>query len=223
MAPRVSPLLVSPLRLSPLQMKARRAEALDGRARRGERSRDAIVRALHALIGEGVVQPTAQQVAARARVGLRSVFRHFADMDSVYAEVGARIQAEARGLIADAPTTGSVDSRLRRVLAQRSAFFEAIAPYMRAAEVARRRSPFLQRQHLRQVRELRERLWTALPELERAQAHVGEALDLLLSFDAWDRLRSDQRLARERAASVLEAAALALAAPLRRGRGGAKR
>ena len=208
------------IRISPLRIAARRAEALDGRARRGERSRDAIVRALHALIGEGVVQPTAQQVAERARVGLRSVFRHFADMDSVYAEVGARIQAEARPLVADAPTAGSLETRLRRVVAQRSAFFEATAPYMRAANAARRRSPFLQRQHLRQVRELRERLWTALPELERARAHVAESLDLLLSFDAWDRLRSDQKLARERASAVLEAAALALAAPLRaRGRG----
>jgi|SRR6516165_6485477 AcrR family transcriptional regulator len=206
----------------PVPVGARRPAALDGRARRAERSREAIVRALHALIGEGVVQPTAQQVAERARVGLRSVFRHFADMDSVYAELGARIQASARGLIADAPTSGSVASRLRRVVEQRSAFFEAIAPYMRAADVARRRSPFLRRQHLRQVRELRERLWTALPELERAPSHVGEALELLLSFDAWDRLRSDQKLARERAAGVVEAAAQALAAPLR-ARQGARR
>ena len=206
----------------PVPVGARRPAALDGRARRAERSREAIVRALHALIGEGVVQPTAQQVAERARVGLRSVFRHFADMDSVYAELGARIQASTRGLIADAPTSGSVASRLRRVVEQRSAFFEAIAPYMRAADVARRRSPFLRRQHLRQVRELRERLWTALPELERAPSHVGEALELLLSFDAWDRLRSDQKLARERAAGVVEAAAQALAAPLR-ARQGARR
>ena len=206
----------------PVPVGARRPAALDGRARRAERSREAIVRALHALIGEGVVQPTAQQVAERARVGLRSVFRHFADMDSVYAELGARIQASARGLIADAPTSGSVASRLRRVVEQRSAFFEAIAPYMRAADVARRRSPFLRRQHLRQVRELRERLWTALPELERL-AHVRRrALELLLSFDAWDRLRSDQKLARERAAGVVEAAAQALAAPLR-ARQGARR
>ena len=46
----------------------------DGRLRRGERSREAIVAALFELVGEGVLQPTAQQVAERAGVGIRSVF-----------------------------------------------------------------------------------------------------------------------------------------------------
>jgi AcrR family transcriptional regulator len=197
-----------------------RSERLDGRTRRAARSRDAIVRALHALVGEGVVQPTAQQVAQRAKVGLRSVFRHFDDMDSVYAELGARIMTEARAFIADAPTDGTVEMRLRKVVAQRSAFFEAIAPYMRAQLVSRRGSPFLQRQHQKQVRELRERLSTALPELARAPETTVEALDLVLAFEAWDRLRTDQKLSRERAAAVLEAAALALAAPLRARTGG---
>ncbi|HTO71020.1 MAG TPA: TetR/AcrR family transcriptional regulator [Myxococcota bacterium] len=202
-----------------IRISARRPAALDGRARRGERSRESIVAALHALVGEGIVQPTAQQVAERARVGLRSVFRHFDDMDSVYAELGARILAQARPLIADAPTEGSIETRLRRVVALRSAFYEATAPYLRAQEVSRRRSPFLQRQHLRYVRELRERLWTALPELAHAPESVAESLDLVLSFEAWDRLRVDQKLSRERASGVLEGAALALTAGLRARRG----
>jgi AcrR family transcriptional regulator len=195
-------------------MTLRISRALDGRARRRERSRDAIVRALHALIGEDNAQPTAQQVAERAKVGLRSVFRHFDDMDSLYAEVGAQIQAEARPLIAGAPTEGSVEERLRRIVSQRGAFFEHVAPYVRAGALGRRRSPFLQRQHVRLVRELRERLLVALPELGRAPANLLESLDLALSFDSWDRLRGDQKLSRERAAAVLETTALALAATL---------
>src|SRR5690349_22289922 len=65
--------------------------ALDGRVRRGERSRDAIVGALFDLIGGGVLQPTAQQVADRAGVGIRSVFRHFTEMDSLYAAMDTRL------------------------------------------------------------------------------------------------------------------------------------
>lgn len=190
----------------------------DGRARRGERSRDAIVRALHALIGEGVAQPTAQQVAERAAVGLRSVFRHFDDMDSLWAEVSARVQAAAEPLLREPPAEGTLEERALEVVAYRSAFFEAISPYKRAGDLARRRSVYLQRQHNRVVRELRQRLLQALPELARAPEGVTEALDLVLSFEAWDRLRVDQKLSRERASAVVRTAVLALIARLPRAR-----
>jgi AcrR family transcriptional regulator len=189
---------------------------LDGRARRAERSRDAIVRALFELIGEGDPQPTAQQVAQRAQVGLRSVFRHFADMDTLYAELGARVQEEARPLLREPPTAGSVAERALVIVAQRSAYYEVITHYKRAGDLGRRRSPFLQRQHARLVRELRDRLLRALPELERVPESVIEALDVVLSFEAWDRLRTDQRLSRERATAAVETAVLALVAELPR-------
>ena len=47
----------------------------DGRVQRSERSREAIIRAMLDLIGEGIASPTAQQVALRADVGVRTVFR----------------------------------------------------------------------------------------------------------------------------------------------------
>ena len=71
----------------------------DGRVRRGERSRGAIVEALHALIGAGDLAPTAQQVAERAGVGLRSVFRHFRDMESLFAEVDALVTEMGAAII----------------------------------------------------------------------------------------------------------------------------
>ena len=45
-----------------------KAQSLDGRLQRSERSRHAIVQALYDLVGEGVLQPTAQQVAETAGV-----------------------------------------------------------------------------------------------------------------------------------------------------------
>ena len=48
----------------------------DGRIQRSERSRETIVQAMLDLIGEGTLSPTAQQVAVRADVGVRTVFRH---------------------------------------------------------------------------------------------------------------------------------------------------
>jgi len=64
------------------------------------------------------------------------------------------------------------------------------------------------------VRALRTDLLRWLPELRRAPVDLVEALDLALSFEAWDRLRTDQRLGRDRARAVLRRAVLALVADL---------
>lgn len=182
----------------------------DGRLRRGERSREAIVAALFELIGEGVLQPTAQQVAERARVGIRSVFRHFDDMDGLYATIDARLRADALPILREASAGGSLRERTRALVDRRARLFERIAPYKRSAGVQRWRSPFLSAQHATLVRELRAALLRALPELADGPAELVEALDALVSFEAWDRLRTDQRLSRERAQAALERAVLAL-------------
>lgn len=182
----------------------------DGRVRRSEKSREAIVAALFALVGEGVLQPTAQQVAARAGVGIRSVFRHFDDMDGLFAELDARLRKHALPLLRAAPATGSLEERTRALLQRRARLFERIAPFMRSGNQQRWHSRFLRKQHAAFVRELRADLLRALPELEHAAAAAVEALDVLTCFEAWDRLRTDQNLSRERAEAVLEAAALAV-------------
>jgi AcrR family transcriptional regulator len=181
----------------------------DGRARRGERSREAIVAALFELVGEGLLQPTAQQVAERAGVGIRSVFRHFDDMEGLFATMDERLSADARPLLREGAREGSLRERARGVVARRAKLFERIAPYKRSANVQRWRSDFLRARHANLLRELRTDLLRSLPELERAPAETLETCDLLTSFEAWDRLRSDQRLSRERAEAVLERALLA--------------
>jgi AcrR family transcriptional regulator len=181
----------------------------DGRLRRGERSREAIVAALFELVGEGVLQPTAQQVAERAGVGIRSVFRHFDDMDSLFATMDARLRADALPILREAPE-GSLRERARALVQRRARLFERVAPYKRSANVQRWRSDFLRARHTHLVRELRADLLRSLPELAEGPAETLDAIDLITSFEAWDRLRADQRLSRERAEATLERALLAL-------------
>jgi len=50
----------------------------------------------------------------------------------------------------------------------------------------------------------------ACGELRHAPAGVADALDLATSFEAWDRLRTEQRLARERAQAAVERMVLCL-------------
>jgi AcrR family transcriptional regulator len=175
-----------------------------------------MVQALFDLVGEGVLQPTAQQVAKRAKVGIRTVFRHFSDMDSLLAELNERVRKQALPLL-DEPFDGSRDERARGLVAQRVRFYERIAPYKRSGNLQRARSSFLSGQHSALVRTLRSNLLRWLPELRKAPAELVEALDAATSFDLWDRMRNDQRLGRERASATLERIVLALVATLDRG------
>src|SRR5215510_1848302 len=103
--------------------------ASDGRVRRGERSGHAIVEAMIDLVGDGILEPTAQQVAARAGVGIRTVFRRFSDMESLFAEMSTRVQAEVLPILLDGAPRGDLVERARALVARRVAFFERIARY----------------------------------------------------------------------------------------------
>lgn len=177
---------------------------MDGRALRSARSRAAIEAALYALVGEGVVDPTAQEVAARAGVALRSVFRHFSDRESLFASLDARLREEAMPLVRDARPGDPLPVRVHDLINQRAKLFDRIAPYKRSADLQRGRSAFIQGQHLHLVRELRAGLLRWLPELATAPADVRDGVELATSFEAWVRLRNEQRLSRARAVAVVE-------------------
>jgi AcrR family transcriptional regulator len=178
--------------------------AADGRVRRSQRSGHAIVEALLALVGEGTVEPTAQQVAERAGVGLRTVFRRFSDMESLFAEMDARLQAEALPLLFGGRPSGAVTARARMLVRQRCAFFERIGPFKRSGNLKRPRSAFLSNRHAMLVRELRRDLQRWLPELKDHPAELVDALDLATSFEAWDRLRTEQRLSTARTLATMQ-------------------
>lgn len=188
--------------------------APDGRVLRGEQNRQAILDAVCELVQEGSLRPTAEQVAERARVGTRTVFRHFADMERLYAEISERIEREAAPLFASAPASGSLEKRARELVRKRAALFERIANFKRSGNLLKLDSSVIRRKHAQMPRRERDALLAALPELERAPEALREAVDMATSFEAWDRLRSDQRLGRERAEGAMEHAVLALLAPL---------
>jgi AcrR family transcriptional regulator len=177
--------------------------------RRGVRNREAIVEALFELIGAGTIQPTAEQVAERAGVRVRTVFRHFDDMAGLNAELIRLLRSEMKPLFETTPE-GDAAERARALVGQRAAAFERIAPYKRAADAQRWRRDYLQTDHEALVRELRRLNLRALPELRDATDDVQAAFELVVSYEAWQRLRVDQRLGLERARAAMECAALAV-------------
>ncbi|MCX8500047.1 MAG: TetR/AcrR family transcriptional regulator, partial [Caulobacteraceae bacterium] len=145
-------------------------------------------------------------VALRAQVGLRSVFRHFKDMDSLYSEMSQVIEAEIVKTYYRPHIGRTVSERLTDLISRRAGLFERIGPFRRASTTLAHRSSFLASEQRRMSAGLRKILEDALsPEIIADKAKV-EALDLLLSFDSWNRLRRDQNLSPSEAEAVIGAA-----------------
>jgi AcrR family transcriptional regulator len=184
----------------------------DGRRRRGHDNRARIVSAMMEIVRAGEIAPSAEQVAARADVGLRTVFRHFQDMDSLYREIAAVIGAEVRANLQRPFRAEAWRDRLIEMVGRRAVAFEKMAPFKHAADAFRRRSKVLGSDYARMIVELREVLERQLPRELARDRNLVETLDMLLSFEAWSRLRREQGLPPKRAQAVLEAAVSALIA-----------
>ncbi len=187
------------------------AVAADGRVLRGQRNREAIVDALLGLYRAGILSPTTQQIAERAGVAPRSVYHHFADMEDLVGEVSARQLRALRPFI-DAPApSGSLEARVEALVAQRSELFETVAPVRRAALLYAHQSPTIRRNLARLARQLRTQVETLFAiELRRlssaARTSLLEGIDVITSWEAWERLRTQQRLDPTRARRVLTTA-----------------
>ncbi len=179
-------------------------EELDGRRQRSETSRRRIVQAMLALIGAGDVAPNAESIAARAGLGLRTVFRHFENMESLYREINAAVTAELQPLVKEPFRNADWRAQLSELLDRRVRIFERIMPFKVAGDIHRHRSPFIARKSVELARDQRAVLVRIVPREARADSGFLEALDLLLSLDTWLRLRREQKLSVARARRTVE-------------------
>jgi AcrR family transcriptional regulator len=169
----------------------------DGRRARRHRSRDRAVDALLDLLEEGVARPTAQQVAERSGVSLRSIFRIFDDVDTLHSEAAARQLERSAHLYVDVPDSGPLPSRIHDLVAVHDRLYLSVAPVrragLRAAAVSGGLSSMLDlaREWLRA--EIRRVFGRELAGRSDADLTV-QALEVALSFEAWDQLASGQGL-----------------------------
>ncbi|MCF8505975.1 MAG: TetR/AcrR family transcriptional regulator [Caulobacter sp.] len=183
---------------------------VDGRRLRSEASRLRIVEAMIALVSEGHVLPSAEAVATRAGVGLRTVFRLFEDMDGVYRGMQAVMTGMLGGLLDGPIEAADWRAALDILIDRRAEAFEILLPLQVAADGQRQRSQALREGRLRLVRSQREMLASILPSTVQADPDLVNALDLALSFEAWRRLRTDQGADIPAAARIMRRTARAL-------------
>jgi AcrR family transcriptional regulator len=183
---------------------------VDGRHHRSLVTRRKIVEALMALIREGDLVPTAEQVALRASVGLRTVFRHFDDMDTLYREVASSVDAMVMPAVNARFQASSWQDRLLESVARRGALYDRIAAFHLASQIRRHESAYLDAVLVRSARYQRDLLCRLLPPKVMAKAPVVEGLVMVQSIDSWVCLRREQGLSAADAMAVIRQATQAL-------------
>ena len=175
----------------------------DGRRQRSERSQTAIIEAALALMDEGALVPTAQQIADRAGVGIRSFFRHFADMDSLFLAADEMLISSYEALFEVDNRAGSLSERVARAIDLYGNAFDQLRPIILCTQAQLWRSPKLRENYAWHQKRLRKELELWLPEVAALPRDRREALHAVASFDMWHRLREDQGLSPEASAHIV--------------------
>jgi AcrR family transcriptional regulator len=183
------------------------ADRVDGRRLRSERTRRLIIEAYMALVRETGQMPTAVQIADRAGYSVRSIFERFPDLDALRVAVTDYAIAEARATGALRDLDADRLTRIRAQVEQRGHGCERWLPLWRVLSSDAERSPDLQ-QRIRMIRQLIVMRMEMMfrPELSTVGDDVRKkimlALEALLDFESWARMRELYGLSFEQASGV---------------------
>jgi AcrR family transcriptional regulator len=182
----------------------------DGRRLRTEESRRKVAAAMLDCVRDGDFDPSADTVAARAGVGLRTVFRLFKDKEGLIRHMSETVRAQI-ALTANAPFKGETwRERLDEMMKRRFTAFEQVMPYRRAAQAQIHNSAVVRANNQTIQNALRRALEAVLPPDILADRPTFEAIDMALGVDVWIRLRIDQRLKPAQARATLQRVVSAL-------------
>lgn len=189
---------------------------VDGRTAWRERNRDAVVDAMLDLYDEGIVSPSAEEIAAKSGVSRRSVFRYFDDLDELCRAAIARQKDRVGHLFAiENAGEGELEERIEAVVQQRVRLFQAIAPVARVGRMRAPMQPVLARQIRADGALLRQQVERQFePELKSWSEDKREAAlsaaDILTSYEAFEILSERQGKDEETVARAMRAGLTAL-------------
>ena len=179
------------------------AQVPDGRRLRSERSKQAIIDAGLQLMEEGVLVPTAQLISERAGVGIRSFFRHFEDMETLFATIDEQTREETEALFVGGDRDGSCEERILHAVQQRADGYERKKNMILSTAAQSWRHAILRKNYARYQRGLRKDLDDWLPELQKVSPHRREMIDAAASFEMWHRLRVHQGLSKKTSIEIV--------------------
>ena len=191
------------------------AKQRDGRTVRAERTRQALVDALLALLDAGELSPTAAAIAQRAGVSERSVFQHFPDREALFEAVARQQYERVMPTLHPVDASQPLEARIDQFTRQRARLYELIGGVRRAALLIEHESPAVagwlttaRRAKADEAERVFRRELEALPADERRP--VRAALIVVCAWPAWEGWRTHQRLGVSRARAAMAAAIGAL-------------
>jgi TetR/AcrR family transcriptional regulator, regulator of autoinduction and epiphytic fitness len=196
-------------------MSSQTTGAKDGRTVRAERTRQALVDALFALLDDGELRPTAERIAKRAGVSERSVFQHFPDREALFEAVARQQYERVFSGLEPVDSSRPLPERLDAFVAQRARLLEESSSLRQAAILLEHDSEvvagWLESWRRAAATEV-ERVFRR--ELERQKR--GERAELLgalvsaASGPVWEGYRLHQRMGAERARAAMRRTLAAL-------------
>ena len=171
------------------QSKARLEK--DGRRLRSVTSQNIIVDAMMTLIQRGILEPTAQQVADEAGIGIRTVFRQIQDKENLFSKMDEKVRATLQETLKRATNPrGNLEERIEGLIELEAEIFENNLQFLRATLANKWKYNTLQKNYERNQRNIKSLLYTWIPELKNLSESKQILLTSVNSAGYWIELRA---------------------------------
>ena len=162
----------------------------DGRFARSKKTKDAIVRALLKLL-RNTPFPTAEQVAKESKIGLRTVYRQFKDMESIYLSLHEECMHSLGQIFnSDVDLDRPFNERVSFAIRERFTIYEKYETLFIATISNSARLPTLVNQVAESYQVMRERFIKIVPEIEDLSTIKSDLLFTRILFPSWFSLRN---------------------------------
>jgi len=161
----------------------------DGRFARSQKTKDDIVKALLKLLKDTPF-PTAEQVAKESKIGLRTVYRQFKDMESIYLSLHEECLYSLKQMFEnEIDIEKSFEERIYLAISERLAIYSEYESLFIATISNAARLPILVDQVAASYQIMRERFIKIVPEIKNLSTIKSDLLFTRFLFPSWFSLR----------------------------------
>jgi AcrR family transcriptional regulator len=191
-------------------------EVIDGRTARRDRGRNAVLEAALELWEEENLEPSPEQIAQRAGVSTRSVYRYFEDRDQLVRAIIAHKQMQIVPLFRiEDMGQGDLELRILRFVDSRLEVYEAIGASARAMTIKASGDPVIAEQIAFRKSEFRQQVVrqfdSELARMTDTERMVSlNSVDALTQAESLDRFRRELQLSKDDCRTLLVASIRAL-------------
>ena len=173
----------------------------DGRINRSKTTLNKIVAATISLLrknNNGQI-PTAQEIAVKSGVGIRTVFRHIDDMEGLIEEVNRRYLNDLESYIAkNNPKQNSKDKRIEHIIKERFYLYNTYQHVFNLTITSLNNSSAIRTGFIKFNHILRQRFEDLIPEIKMINKDKQNLIDTLISYAAWFRMTKFNNTKEER-------------------------